>query len=130
MSLKKPDVKKFAAEKNFTKLTKALSSNDEAVRKAASEALEEIIEPLIATLKNEDEDVREKAVEALVRIGGPAIEPLTIALRYGDVYARSSAVMALGRIGGPQAIEPLMAALNDEDDHVCKVIAEVLSTLK
>ncbi len=70
MSLKKSDVKKLAADKNYAKLTKALSSNDETVRKAASAALDEIIEPLIATLKSEDEDVREKAIDILVRIGG------------------------------------------------------------
>jgi len=92
----------------------ALKDEDESVRKAAAEALGHIrdsraIEPLIAALK--DSNMRKAAVEALVNIGAPAVEPLIAALKERGL--RWSAAEALGKIGDARAVEPLSETLRD-----------------
>jgi HEAT repeat protein len=82
------------------------------------------VEPLIAALKDGDQGVRRSATEALVKIGGPAVEPLIAASIDQDV--RKYAARALGRIGDPRAVEPLSAALEDQNGDVRIAAAEAL----
>lgn len=56
------------------------------------------------------------AHEALVALGGSAVEPLTVALP--DRHAAE----ALGEIGDPRAVEPLIAALQEDGDHRAAVV--------
>jgi len=101
----------------------ALQDRDWNVRLGAAEALGKIrdvraIDPLIQTLEDEDEDVRKSAAEALGNIGGTrAIEPLIQTLKDIKRSVRKSAAEALAKIGEP-VVEPLIHAMDDEDEHV------------
>jgi HEAT repeat protein len=104
------------------------------IRKAAAEALGRIgdpraVEPLIPVLKDEYFKVREAATEALIKIGAPSVEPLIDALRYREWRMRKAATEVLGKIGDARAIEPLIAALEDEDKDVRKSVAWGLVSL-
>ncbi len=129
MSTRKPDIKKITSEKNYKKLAKALSHDDEVVRRAAADALDAFIEPLISALGSEEENAREKAIDELVRIGSPALEQLTITLKYGNVLARSSAAIALGRIGDQGAEKALIKLLDDGNWVIRKEAVEALGAI-
>jgi HEAT repeat protein len=101
------------------------------MREAAADALGELgdrraIDALIGTFRNpqENPDVCTAAAQALKRLGGPeaesaiAVEPLVAALDAGDYAARWTAADALGYLRDPRGIEPLIAALNDENHFV------------
>jgi len=125
-----PSVEKLKNKGNVEGLIKALGfEKDASIRQAAAQALGEIddaqsVEPLISTLKDSDIKVRQFAASALGQIGDPrAVEPLITVLEDKDV--RKSAAGALVDIGVP-AVEPLIANLQHEDPHVCKVVAEIL----
>ncbi|MBU0599172.1 HEAT repeat domain-containing protein [bacterium] len=77
------------------------------------------VDELIQELKDEDSDVRENAAKALGEIkDARAVEPLIAALKGGeDPCVRWNAARALEKIGTP-AVEPLIAALKDEDSSV------------
>jgi len=142
------------------------------------------VEPLIAALKDEGESVRSSAARALGKIGDPrAVESLIAALKdkkwhvrkpaagaldrlawkpdrgaAGAAYwaakgewgkcveigapavepliaalkdedVRMRAVEALGKIGDPRAVEPLIAALKDQDERMRKWAAEALGQI-
>jgi HEAT repeat protein len=135
-------------------LIAALKDQYSWARQAASEALVKIgapaVEPLIAALK--DKDVRASATEALVKIGAPAMEPLIAALKDKDV--RKAAAEALDHLGwkpaqdesagwywmakhdwdkcvalGALAVEPLIAALKDENSDVRQAAAKALGKI-
>lgn len=58
------------------------------------------------------------------------IEGLVRALGYKeDYYVRMDAARALGKIGDPRAVEPLIAALKDEELNVRKEAAGALESL-
>jgi len=104
------------------------------IRKAAAEALGKIgdaraVEPLIAMLRDEYFKVREAAAESLIKIGAPAVEPLIEALQFKEWRMRKAATEVLGKIGDPRAVEPLIAALADEDSDVRKSVAWGLVSL-
>jgi HEAT repeat protein len=126
-------------------LIAALKDAGWSVRADAAKALGKIgdprvVEPLIAALKDKDEYVRKAADEALVKIGAPAVEPLIAALKGENKDVRQAAAAMLDRLGwkpeqdeiagwywivkrdwdkcvalGALAVEPLIAALKDED---------------
>ena len=99
------------------------------------------VEPLIAALKDEGESVRSSAARALGKIGDPrAVESLSAALKDKKWHVRKPAAGALDRLAwkpdrgaagaaywaakgewgkcveiGAPAVEPLIAALKDED---------------
>jgi len=101
---------------------------DEA-RLYAAKALGEIgdpraVDPLIAALKVESQWTREAAAEALGKIGDPrAVKPLIATAINRDEewgWVCEAAARALVQIGAP-AVEPLIAALKDEnkDTRLC-----------
>jgi HEAT repeat protein len=82
------------------------------------------VEPLIAPLKHGDRDVRWEAAKVLGQIGdAAAMDALIAALE--DGWVREGAARALGEIGA-SAIEPLSAALKDQDRGLRKAATEVL----
>ncbi len=73
------------------------------------------VEPLIAVLSDTDKFARASAALALGRIGDPrGVEPLIAVLSDTDWYVRSIAAEALGRTGDPRAVEPLLPTLRWE----------------
>jgi HEAT repeat protein len=84
---------------------------------------------LIPVLKDEYFKVREAAAESLIKIGAPAVEPLISALQYREWRMRKAATEVLGKIGDARAIDPLIAALEDEDKDVRKSVAWGLISL-
>lgn len=69
---------------------------------------------------------------AIADIGKPAVEPLIAALnnKDSDEYIRKRAPLALGRIGDSRAVEPLIAALKDENNEVRFSAAIALGDIK
>jgi HEAT repeat protein len=148
---------KIGDERAVEPLVAALKDEDGGVRKAVAEALGQIgdvraVEPLIAALK--DVGVRKAAVEALVEIGAPAVKLLSTVLRDKDPNVRTVAAKSLEAIGwrpdknevgaaywiikgrwdqcveiGAPAVEPLMAALQDNWEVVRKAAAEALGKI-
>jgi HEAT repeat protein len=85
------------------------------------------VDPLIGALKDEDKDVRETAVQALGQFKDPrAAGPLVDALR--DWPSMSSVGRSLKKIGKP-AVEPLVAALADDNPAVRAAAAETLGSI-
>jgi HEAT repeat protein len=109
----------------------ALRDGYAAVREASSDSLGSIGAPaldlLISALKDSDGAVRKGASEALIVMGGPACEALVAALR--DPQLRGIAGGMLGQIGGTRAVEPLVAALSDDNDQVSRAAADTLDLL-
>jgi len=70
---------------------------------------------------------RHRATERLVEIGRPAVKGLSKALK--DKYVARRAAEVLGRIGDPGAVEPLIAALQDEDPLLRGAAAEALGKI-
>ena len=106
-------------ERAIEPLIATLTDEDQDVRQNAVKALgvlgnERAIEPLIAVLRDKDDKVRTEASQMLGRLGNAAVEPLIDILRDEDQEVRRKAVVALGIIGDERAIEPLLAAFNDE----------------
>jgi len=79
---------------------------------------EPTVEMLIHSLEDEDWDVRKNAAKALVKIGEPSVEMLIIALKDEKWRVRWHAAETLGETGDIQAVEPLINALNDENNGV------------
>jgi len=69
------------------------------------------------------------ATSALIRIGEPPIEVLTEALKHENTYVQTSAIHFLGLTKDPRAVEPLVAALDDEDFWVRHRAASTLGTM-
>ncbi len=120
-------------------LIAALEDEDWEVRLEAAGALGEIgdagaVEPLIVALQDEASDVREEAAGALGEIGDArAVEALIAAIEIEDVrfetHAQKALREALGEIGDA-AVEPLIAALQDEDPQVRWVAASALGEIR
>jgi hypothetical protein len=71
------------------------------------------------------------AHEAILRMGATAVGPLILALMDKNGRIRSEAADLLGRIGDPKATQPLMGAVNDDDDEeVRKAAAKALKKLR
>ena len=88
------------------------------------------VEPLVATVAGTG-DVRRAAVEALGRLGDVRAvsrwwQPCVIATRR---CGGAGAVEALGRLGDVRAVEPLLAALRDNDRDVRRAAAKALGRL-
>jgi len=73
---------------------------------------------LIHSFEDEDWDIRKNATKSLVKIGKPSVEMLIKALKGEKWRVRWHAAETLGEIGDIQAVEPLIKALNDENNGV------------
>jgi HEAT repeat protein len=73
------------------------------------------VEPLIANFQYDSDYLTGHTSDLLIQIGTPAVEPLIAALQDSRWEVRFAAARALGRIGDPRAVEPLIAALKEED---------------
>jgi HEAT repeat protein len=101
-------------------------------REAAAVALGTIgdtraIKPLVAALCDNNDEVRQAVAEALGKIdpnwkkskaAKEMIRVCVVALNEKEGEARPEAASALGWIGEAEVVEPLIAALKDEDDKV------------
>lgn len=83
---------------------------------------------LIETLKNGKASHIADAKLALIDVGSPAVEPLIAVVKDSSVgwFSRGHAARALGRIGDSRAVEPLIAALTDENSSVRRHAASAL----
>ncbi len=72
---------------------------------------------LIATLREPQGTLEQKnaAENRLINIKEPAIQPLIAELKGPDRAMRGRAAVLLGKIGGREVLQPLIAALEDED---------------
>ncbi len=72
---------------------------------------------LIATLKDPQATLekRNQAENRLIGIKEPAIQPLLAELKGPQRAVRGTAAVLLGKIGGRDVLQPLVAALEDED---------------
>jgi hypothetical protein len=74
---------------------------------------------LVAAASADSADARSRAVEGLAGIADPETEPvLRRALEDPDGRVRSGAAVALNRIGAPDAVDVLMATLDDWPDKL------------
>jgi HEAT repeat protein len=150
---------KIASPRAAKALVATLGDSDQNVRRAATEALVRIMapaaKPLAEALLDGNETRRRLAREILDRtgwspdrtaagasywvakrqwarcvgIGARAVTPLLWALEHEDELGRAEAALALGKIGNPRAVQPLCAALNDDDEHVRMRVAGALVAL-
>jgi HEAT repeat protein len=107
----------------------ALASDDENERYEAAEQLKKMgpwaapaVGALILALKSQEWTTRCNVIDSLGEIGAaaaPAIPALAEVLaRDEESHVQAHAAEALGKIGKPQAVEFLVAALENEDDYV------------
>lgn len=134
-----PNVEKMKNVCDVKGLIKALRDEKDDVVRQAAEALGQIEAvaaalPLIAALErrrhydtSDTANARRAVVRALGQIGDVrAVKPLIVAIRTDSL--RAEAADALVRIGTP-AIEPLVAALRDEDSNVRRAAAGALDKM-
>ena len=74
---------------------------------------ERVLEPLLSYLKSDE--FKDDATRALVALGSPAVPKLIEALASGEDFVKKQAILALGDIADPQAVDPLIALLQDDD---------------
>jgi len=84
------------------------------------------VEPLLSVLKDQNSGIQGKAAEVLGQIGDPrAVEPLIAALEDENNEVRQMAAQALGQLGDSRAVEPLVTSLRSPY-QVQKAAAEAL----
>jgi HEAT repeat protein len=117
----------FAISSTIKESVAALKTDPDMSRRLGHRA----VEPLLDKLKDEDAQVRENAVTVLGQVGDDrAIEPLAKVLKHDPVATvRWRAADALAALKEPEAIEPLLAALNDSDLGVRTHAAQALVDL-
>ena len=103
--------------KRYVAFTRALPGF---VRARAIDSLrefgDELIEPMIELLADADDDTRAAAIGIASVFDDVRIVPSTIPLlKDADWWIRIAAADTLGRLKDPRAVEPLIAALADED---------------
>ncbi|QBG46023.1 HEAT repeat domain-containing protein [Verrucomicrobia bacterium S94] len=118
------DIETWKAENNTGRLIKALNDERQFMRLQAIEALKELnaenaVNPLGALLKDTDAVVVHSAIEALAAINTPSIEPYMLqAVTFDTEPARRTAARALGNLKSTEAVEALIAALDDTYENV------------
>jgi HEAT repeat protein len=68
-------------------------------------------------------EVNEAAAEALIRMGAKAVDVLIPLLRSENAVIRRTTARVLGEIRDVRAVEPLMAALQDDGDYAVRTAA-------
>ncbi len=74
---------------------------------------ERVLDPLISWLKSDE--FKDDATRALVDLGQPAVPKLIEALSHRDDFVQKQSILALGDIQDAQAVDPLIALLQDQD---------------
>lgn len=74
---------------------------------------ERVLDPLISWLKSDE--FKDDATRALVDLGPPAVPKLIEALSHRDDFVQKQSILALGDIKDAQAVDPLIALLQDQD---------------
>ena len=91
------------------------------------------VEPLLVIVQRREHGVAMEAAAALGALKEPrAAEPIAELLMDKEFYTRSvkrEIAQSLAKLGSP-AIDPLVKALNDEDDDVRQAAAQALSLIK
>ena len=73
------------------------------------------VDALVEALGDHDPGARRRAVKALARIGKGAVNALLVTLESHDWELRRQSVGTLGVVGDIRAVQPLVAALGDQD---------------
>ncbi len=84
---------------------------------------------LLARLSSANATERILSLEAMEHVGRSNIELLLESLKHTNASIRLFTAEALGNIGNEQAIEPLTALQNDENEYVRKYAARALNQL-
>lgn len=74
---------------------------------------ERVLDPLISWLKSDE--FKDDATRALVDLGQPAVPKLIEALNHRGDFVQKQSILALGDIKDAQAVDPLIALLQDQD---------------
>ena len=88
------------------------------------------ISPLISELDSEDPDIQQSAAIHLIEMGDSVVEPMIEALNHNSWRVRYLSAWVLGEIGDTRAVEPLVNALNQDNntdvkDWVAKALGEI-----
>ncbi len=108
-----------------------LASDDPETRRKAARKLgklsdERVADPLLAALRDHDQLVRWEATKAL---GYLWQLPDLLKLGDGNAEIRRAAALALSKLADARAVEPLIAALRDQDSAVREYAADALGAL-
>ncbi len=98
----------------------------DAIRKLSDSSDERVAGILKATLRDPDQSVRWEATKALGRVWR---QSTLVELGDSNVQTRQAAALILGRRKDAQAIEPLVAALQDRDRGVREMAADALGAI-
>lgn len=74
---------------------------------------ERVLDPLISYFKSDE--FKDDATRAIVELGKPAVPKLIESLESKEDFVKKQAILALGDIQDLQAVDPLIALLQDED---------------
>ena len=116
---------RVGGEKAVELLISALERRDGVARSAARELGRlgdaRAVEPLVKLLS--DPHVNQSAAEALIGLGAKAVEALIGLLKSDSPAARLHAASALGEIRDKRAVEPLVLALETDDEYPVRTAA-------
>ncbi len=121
----------FGKRKRLKELTANLYDDNHDVRKAAAKELDEL-----GWQPDRDETgaaywVAKKEWGKCVQIGAPAVRLLLDSLESKDTWSRDQEeiIRTLGDIGSPQAVETLVAALNDDSKYRRESVTEAIGKI-
>ncbi len=97
--------------------------------RALADASQPAFDQLLTSLASENSAERILALDALEEVWRSNIAPLLESLRNTNASIRVFTAEALGNIGNKDAIEPLTALQNDENEYVRKYAARALNQL-
>ena len=111
-----------------------INDKDEFLRRTAVEILnsvkdERAVAHLIGALKDPDWWVRERAADALANMGDPRAIPALVEMLQSQPESAAVAIKALAQMENSDAIEPIIAALNNQDEKVKKEAMHALKGL-
>ena len=111
-----------------------INNKDEFLRRTAVEILnsvkdERAVDHLIGALKDNDWWVRERAADALANMGDPRAVPALVEMLQTQPESAAVAIKALAQLEDTAAIDPIVAALQHQDEKVKKEAMHALKGL-